>query len=350
MKRILSIFVAILTASMVFAQSPEKMSYQAVIRNGNNILVSFTNVGMRITILQGSVTGLPVYIETQSTLSNANGLVSIEIGTGTVVFGSFASIDWTNGPFFIKTETDLSGGSNYSITGTSQLLSVPYALHSKTAESLTGILPEIDPVFGVSVASGITSTDTSYWNNKQDQLTAGSNITIVGNTISASSVGGNTHYIGELFGGGIVVAVWKENGIEHGLIASLTDVSASATYSSITGTIIGTTAQSPMDGQANTTAMIAQGDISGAAYLCENYSSGGFSDWYLPAAWELNLCYNAAFVVNTVLGTANGFQFEFYWSSTENYNIDAWIQNFNYGQSYVSSKDIPCRVRAVRRF
>jgi hypothetical protein len=73
-----------------------------------------------------------------------------------------------------------------------------------------------------------------------------------------------------------VVAVWKENGVEKGLIASLTDVSASAKYSSITGTLIGATAQSPIDGQANTTAIVAQGDVSGAAFLCANYTSGGF--------------------------------------------------------------------------
>jgi len=162
--------------------------------------------------------------------------------------------------------------------------------------------------------------------------------------------GGFTHYIGELYGGGIVVAVWKESGVEHGLIASLTDVSASAQWSSITGTLIGATAQSPIDGQANTTAIVAQGDVSGAAYLCDNYSAGGFTDWYLPAAWELNQCYNAAFVVNTILGATNGFQFAYYWSSTEYTGTNAWGQNFDYGGTYDDYKDDTCRVRAVRRF
>lgn len=71
-----------------------------------------------------------------------------------------------NGIYFIKTETDLTGGTNYTITGTSQLLSVAYALHAKTAESISGILDETDPVYGESVASGITGADTTNWNNK----------------------------------------------------------------------------------------------------------------------------------------------------------------------------------------
>jgi hypothetical protein len=160
----------------------------------------------------------------------------------------------------------------------------------------------------------------------------------------------SSHYIGESYGGGIVVAVWKKNGVEHGLIASLTDISASAQWSSIKDGLIGATAQSQFDGQANTTAIVAQGDISGAAYLCDNYTSGGFNDWYLPAAWELNQCYNAAFIVNTILGATNGFQYDYYWSSTETTRDVAWYQGFVYGYSFFDGKLMKARVRAVRRF
>jgi len=156
-----------MTAS-VFAQAPEKMSYQAVVRDGSNNLVSSTSVGIQISILQGSASGTAVYVETQTLTSNANGLVSLEIGAGTVVSGNFTTIDLANGSYFIKTETDPTGGTSYTITGTSQLLSVPYALHAKTAESVTGTITETDPIFGSSVASGITGTDTTYWNNKLD--------------------------------------------------------------------------------------------------------------------------------------------------------------------------------------
>ncbi len=118
------------------AQAPEKMSYQAVIRNSSNKLVTNQQVGMRISILQGSASGNVVYQETQTPTTNTNGLASLEIGTGNVVKGDFSSINWTNGPYFIKTETDPAGGTNYNITGTTQLLSVPYALHAKTADSI----------------------------------------------------------------------------------------------------------------------------------------------------------------------------------------------------------------------
>lgn len=161
--------------------------------------------------------------------------------------------------------------------------------------------------------------------------------------------GGFTHYIGELFGGGIVISVWKENGVEKGLIASLVDLTTSANYSNIQTTIIGPTAQSPFDGQTNTTAVVNQGATVGASYLCNNYSSGGFNDWYLPAIWELNQCYNAAFIVNTVLGATNGFKLSYYWSSTESSGSNAWCHNFSGGTSVFDSKLFAYSVRAVRR-
>jgi hypothetical protein len=132
MKKFFSLTVTIAVLSSVFAQSPEKMSYQAVIRNNSNNLVTNVLVGMKISILQGTAEGTVVYMETHSPKTNANGLVSIEIGTGSTS-DDFSAIDWTNGPYYLKTETDPAGGANYTIVGTSQLLSVPYALYSETA-------------------------------------------------------------------------------------------------------------------------------------------------------------------------------------------------------------------------
>ena len=146
MKNIFITSIFLLSIFSSFSQSPEKISYQAIIRNSSNILVSNQSVGMKISILQGSTTGSSVYIETHTTFTNPNGLVSIEIGSGSVSFGSMSTINWENGPFFIKTETDPSGGISYSITGISQLLSVPFALHAKTVEN--------DNVF---------DGDTTYW-------------------------------------------------------------------------------------------------------------------------------------------------------------------------------------------
>lgn len=135
MKQIITICAAIITTASVFAQAPNKMSYQAVIRNSSNALVSNQSVGMRISILQDSINGSAVYTETQVPTTNINGLASLEIGGGVVVSGTFSSIDWANGPYFVKTETDPAGGTSYSITGTSQLLSVPYSLYAKNTDS-----------------------------------------------------------------------------------------------------------------------------------------------------------------------------------------------------------------------
>jgi hypothetical protein len=312
MKRIFTIVAALLMTASVWAQAPQKMSYQAVVRDAGNALVTSQVVGMQISILQGSAIGTAVYVETQTPTTNANGLVSLEIGSGILTSGDFTIIDWANDIYFIKTETDPTGGTSYTITGTSQLMSVPYALHAKTAESIAG-------------SSG--------------------------------------HYIGELFGGGIVFFVYN-NGA-NGLIASLDDLDGGSgvAWSGNTGTLIGATAQSFYDGAANTTAMVTQDATANkAGTLCDSYTGGSQTDWYLPASWELNLLYNSAFSINTILendanGTTNGLNAEDvaptygrYWSSTENGSNYAWYYYFSLGSSDSSTKSPTWRVRAVRAF
>jgi|UniRef100_UPI00404849EF hypothetical protein len=131
MKKLLFSFLLLLTASTsVWAQVPQQISYQSVIRDGNNKVIAASTVGIKISLIQGTATGSAVYVETHSKTTNANGLVSLEIGTGTVLSGSFASIDWANGPYLIKTETDPTGGVNYSIPAVMALNSVPYALYA----------------------------------------------------------------------------------------------------------------------------------------------------------------------------------------------------------------------------
>jgi hypothetical protein len=125
MKRLFTILAIASLASGTFFQAPEKMSYQAVVRNANGEPVKSSTVGMQISILQGEVNGSAVYIETQKPTTNANGLATLEIGGGTIISGTYSAIDWAHGPYFIKTETDPTGGINYTIEGTSQLLSVP---------------------------------------------------------------------------------------------------------------------------------------------------------------------------------------------------------------------------------
>ena len=92
MKKLYTLLTAVVITSSAFAQAPEKMSYQAVVRDAGNALVTSQAVGLQLSILQGSVTGTAVYVETQTPTTNINGLVSIEIGSGTVVSGTLTPL------------------------------------------------------------------------------------------------------------------------------------------------------------------------------------------------------------------------------------------------------------------
>lgn len=169
---------------------------------------------------------------------------------------------------------------------------------------------------------------------------------------AGASSGGN---IGKLLGGGIVVAEWDESGVQKALVASLTNLSTGLkwTVSAQQNTLIGPTAESFSDGLTNTNAIIAQtlapAANTYAAGLARLFTDGGYNDWYLPANWELNMCGNAAVIVNRVLGPINGFLTNnYYWSSTE-YNSNN-ASNFGFDSILLSfdAKSDLYLVRAVR--
>jgi uncharacterized protein (TIGR02145 family) len=135
MKRFIAFLPVLFFLKVISAQAPQGISYQAVVRDAQNELVSNAPVSVRISILQGSVEGTAVFVETHQLQTNTNGLVSLVIGQGNQVVGSFEQISWPDGPYFIKTETDPGGGSNYGIVGVTELLSVPYALFAGEAAS-----------------------------------------------------------------------------------------------------------------------------------------------------------------------------------------------------------------------
>ncbi|HLP33290.1 MAG TPA: tail fiber domain-containing protein [Bacteroidia bacterium] len=194
MKKIYTILIALITTVVVMAQAPDRMSYQAVLRDAGNNLLTNKSVSMRISVLQGNAFGSAVYVETHSVSTNANGLVTVEIGSGTPLTGTFASINWANGPYFIKTETDPNAGTNYSISGTSQLLSVPYALSAKKAESVSNV--KLDDLTDVSAASPsanqVLSWNGSAWSpvtlsGGSGSYFAGTGLTLNGTTFSAQT-------------------------------------------------------------------------------------------------------------------------------------------------------------------
>ncbi len=115
--------------------TPQAFNYQSVIADASNNAVRNQSVGLRLNILQGAST--TVYSETHSVTTNDNGLVALKIGEGTVVSGTFNNIDWSTGDYSLNIEADITGGTAYQTIGTSQLVSVPYALHAATADRLT---------------------------------------------------------------------------------------------------------------------------------------------------------------------------------------------------------------------
>ena len=141
MKAILSVSLIFCLFFEGFSQAPQRFSYQSIIRNAGGQALNNQPVSMRLSILQGSDNGSALYVETHNGNTNAQGLISLQIGGGSIVSGNTSGIDWSAGPYFIKTETDPEGGSNYSISGTSPLLSVPFSLHSNTSGSAANGVP-----------------------------------------------------------------------------------------------------------------------------------------------------------------------------------------------------------------
>jgi hypothetical protein len=307
-------------ASIAKAQVPQGIPYQAVTRNAQGQPLASTNVKVRFSILDSIVTGTAIYVETHSLTTSSLGLFTANVGTGAASSGIFNNINWGQNFKFLKVELDTTAsGNNYIVLGTQQMMSVPYALYSREASSISGG--------------------------------------------SGGSGGGNfTHYIGEIFGGGVIFHLWKDaQGIEHGLIVDKTDL-GTAQWSNIYQTLIGVTAQSSWDGLGNSNAIVGQaGHTNSAAALCLNSTNGGQSDWYLPSIDELERLYQNRLEVNLSLRSIsgatelkrvdiNGYS-AYYWSSTEVGSNDAWYFNFFNGfASNLASKDDAYYVRAVRAF
>lgn len=131
MKRLIASVLLTLLFSASFSQAPQKFNYQAVARSAAGTVLANQNINIRLSILEGSASGTASYVETQQANTNQFGLFSLQVGTGTVTSGTFSNINWGNGSKFLKTEFDPTGGTNFSISGTTEMVSVPYALYAK---------------------------------------------------------------------------------------------------------------------------------------------------------------------------------------------------------------------------
>lgn len=301
MKKTITILSVLFIVLSVSAQSPEKMSYQAVVRNEKGALVANRTIGMKASI-QKYTFAIPkpyyttIYAETHTPTTNENGLVSIAIGTGTVVSGSvnFADIDWASETYYLRTDIDLSGGSEYSISSTSQMMSVPYAFTAKTAEKLTPLK------------------------------------------------------IGDSYQGGIIF--WLDETGRHGLIAATADQSKEVRWG--TKTFGNTTGDGIYAGEMNTTLILSAHMVAGYSYdtaarLCANYEVTDnktiYGDWYLPSFYELLKLYEKRALIGN-------FSEGEYWSSTEATDEMAHAYNFGIGASMKAGKSLGFAVRAIRRF
>jgi len=356
MKKLILSLVALATISLnSFGQAPEAFKYQAVVRDAGNLILNNQVVGIRLTIQQSTIGGVIVYSETFSPTTNAYGLVNLEIGTGTTSY-DFTTIDWANGPYFMETSVDVTGGASYAVMGTSQLMSVPYALHANTAENvLNDQVDDADanPTNEIQTISrtGTTVTLSNSGGAFEDSVgvyTAGTGIDITNNVVSTTSTCGLS--IGDTYAGGIIFYL-DASGC-HGLISAPSDQSTGIQW--FNGSFTNTTAFGSCVGcgDGNTSAIVySQGAGSYAAKICYDLVLGNSGDWYLPSIYELNLMFKNIGQGNALgLGNVGGFASVLYWSSTEVNNYGAWWQDFGNGGQYLNDKNFTYNVRAIRAF
>jgi len=418
MKKQFTLHLFILISLIGYGQvPPQSFNYSSVIRGNNGQALPNKEVSLRLTILSGSSSGIEEYQETHLDTTSQIGVINLQIGNGTPIFGSFSDIDWGVNSYYLMIELDDNGGTNFDVMGTVQFLSVPYSLYcgnvvgNKTNDtSNTNEIQTIsisnDTIFltkGGSIVLPIPESisdltnDVGYITNPNDNDSVSTNelqvISISNDTIFISDggfinlppayAGSNTdeqqlsisndtiylsnggyvkisatsgHYVGELYGGGIVFWVTQDG--QGGLIASLDDLDGgSGVPWGLNGTNV-SNCESKTDGAGNTSAIIgAGGNTADAAGLCNGYSGGGFTDWYLPANRELYLLASQDILIDNILDNdgdpnTNGINHELgtYWSSTEKDNLNALHYMFMTGYTIYNGKSNTAGVRAVRTF
>lgn len=189
MKKLLTLFVVLFcAAAMLRAQVPDAVNYQAIARDANGAALVSQTIGLRVSILQGSQFGPVEYTETHSVGTNQFGLFSIKIGRGLPVTGTFAGVQWENADQWLQVEMDPNGGSSYFLMGTSELLSVPYAIYAEKAGSVDLALNDLIDVnvLGAQVGQVLEFNGTNWVAATDDNTTytAGTGLALIGTTFS----------------------------------------------------------------------------------------------------------------------------------------------------------------------
>lgn len=139
MKRILFTGLLALCVTLVNAQSPQLINYQGVARDNAGNVLDGQSIALRLSVRQTTTNGTIVYRETHSTTTNTFGLFDVQLGNGTPVTGTLSAVNWSSGTYYLQVEMDANGGSSYVTMGTSQLVSVPYAMHASSASTVSGL-------------------------------------------------------------------------------------------------------------------------------------------------------------------------------------------------------------------
>ena len=339
MRKIIFTLIVVIGSLNLYGQAPEGFGYQAIVRNGTGDAILNQAVSFRFSIMKGSIVGDVAYRETHNITTDGFGAVSLVIGNGTDKTGDFTIIDWGGDSYFLKVELDNTGGTFYTDMGTTQLLSVPYALYSKSAAN--GFSGNYNDLTNIPAIDG-----------SETKITVGNNLKIegAGTTGSPYILNISSHYIGESYGGGIVFYVY-DNGL-HGLIAAIQDQDFGIGWYNGVARYTNTVGDGINSGAMNTTLIIALQTNDNpvgnfAAKICADYSvtvNGViYGDWYLPSKSELTKMYDQKNIIG-------GFKDDYYWSSTELSRVTARSQNFANGDIFNLNKSLPYGVRAVRAF
>lgn len=137
MKKLYTLLATILLTTNIFAQAPEGFNYQALARDSAGDIIVNTTIAVQFDLRETTLAGTIIYTETHNPTTNGNGVFNLVLGQGTLTFGVFNTIDWSSDSHFLEVSIDPANGTAFNSLGTTQLLSVPYALHAKTAESVT---------------------------------------------------------------------------------------------------------------------------------------------------------------------------------------------------------------------
>lgn len=319
--------VLLFVSSAAQSQAPQAFKYQAVVRNAAGQVLANQSVGLKITLLG---TGDP-YVAVHNVTTNAFGLVNLEIGRGTLVSGNFSQINWAQETIYVQLSLDATGGTNYQNIGTSELLSVPYALYAANS--------------GNGLPAGAQTGDIAYYNGTAWQRlpagVAGSVLTMGEDGLPAWTQLNSLIKV-PMTNGDVIYTYPSDNSTgvtwgSYGNITALPDVIASPTMD--------------FNGETNTNAIVAQlGTNNGTPYaakICADLVAYGFDDWYLPAAGELNEMHNKLGPLG--FGGSGQMPTGGYWSSSEYGTEYAWGKGFDDGLQILDIKLSILQCRCVRR-